>query len=108
MIISRAALSKGLGRGRGLKLGRVLAVSSHRTPVTAVDGQAQSKRPVTAFPLVTGLLPLVWQVQGSTLRTLSRRFYQRVTVPVERPPSPCGMTMFHWRKVHDHCTHIAR
>ncbi|SDM40469.1 hypothetical protein SAMN05421874_1762, partial [Nonomuraea maritima] len=30
---------------------------------------------VTAFLLVTGLFWLVWQVQGSNLRRLSRRFY---------------------------------
>jgi hypothetical protein len=45
-------------------------------PASAVDGRTQSERPVTAFPLVTGIFPLVWQVQGSNLRRLSRRFYR--------------------------------
>ncbi|MFD0468148.1 hypothetical protein ACFQ0B_07385 [Nonomuraea thailandensis] len=56
-------------------LRRVFGAATRTESVSAVGGRAQRKRPVTAFPLVTGLFPLVWQVQGSNLRRLSRRFY---------------------------------
>ncbi|GAA2214154.1 hypothetical protein GCM10009850_096180 [Nonomuraea monospora] len=67
------------------KVGRVLAVENRRAPVITVDSRTQRERPVTAFPLVTGLFPLVWQVQGSNLRRLSRRFYR--APPVLMPDS---------------------
>ncbi|SEL57771.1 hypothetical protein SAMN05660976_02883 [Nonomuraea pusilla] len=44
-----------------------------------MDGRTQRERPFTAFPLVKGLFLLVWQVQGSNLRRLSRRFYSGLT-----------------------------
>ncbi|WUE07822.1 hypothetical protein OHA25_03290 [Nonomuraea sp. NBC_00507] len=66
------------GHERGAFLRANLAVQ-HGTTLVILD-RAQSERPVTAFPLVTGLFPLVWQVQGSNLRRLSRRFYGPVAI----------------------------
>ncbi|WP_396993569.1 tyrosine-type recombinase/integrase [Nonomuraea phyllanthi] len=54
---------------------RVYDASTRRAPLMTMSSRTERKRPFTAFPLVKGLFLLVWQVQGSNLHRLNRRFY---------------------------------